>query len=141
MVKKNDVQEYCNPFFNTLFKKKITMKAIEEKLNHLNQLILDGNMMDGFDLYYHDEVVMQENELAPTVGKTANRERELQFLNNIAEFRGASVLSKAAGENITYVTWHFDYTHKEWGVRNYTQVNVQHWKDDKIVKEQFFYGN
>ena len=117
------------------------MKAIEEKLNHLNQLILDGNMMDGFDLYYHDEVVMQENELAPTVGKTANRERELQFLNSIAEFRGASVLSKAAGENITYVTWHFDYTHKEWGVRNYTQVNVQHWKDDKIIKEQFFYGN
>ena len=49
--------------------------------------------------------------------------------------------SKAAGENITYVTWHFDYTHKEWGVRNYTQVNVQHWKDDKIIKEQFFYGN
>ena len=117
------------------------MKAIEEKLNHLNQLILDGNMMDGFDLYYHDEVVMQENELAPTVGKTANRERELQFLNNIAEFRGAAVLSKAAGENITYVTWHFDYTHKEWGVRNYTQVNQQHWKDGKIIREQFFYGN
>ncbi len=117
------------------------MKAIEEKLNHLNQLILDGNMMDGFDLYYHDEVVMQENEQAHTVGKTANRERELQFLSNIAEFRGASVLSQATGDNISYVTWHFDYTHKEWGVRNYTQVNVQHWKDGMIIKEQFLYGN
>lgn len=117
------------------------MKTILEKLNHLNQLILDGNMMDGFDLYYHDEVVMQENELAPTVGKTANRERELQLLNNIAEFRGATVLGQATGKNITYVTWRFDYTHKEWGVRNYTQVNVQHWKDGKIIREQFFYGN
>lgn len=117
------------------------MKTILEKLSHLNQLILDGNMMDGFDLYYHDEVVMQENELAPTVGKTVNREREIQFLNNITEFRGATVLGQATGENITYVTWRFDYTHKEWGVRNYTQVNVQHWKDDKIIKEQFFYGN
>ncbi len=117
------------------------MKTILEKLNHLNQLILDGKIMDGFELYYHDEVVMQENELAPTVGKTANRERELQLLNNITEFRGASVLNQAAGENITYVTWHFDYTHKESGVRNYTQVNVQHWKDDKIIKEQFFYSN
>ena len=117
------------------------MKTILEKLNHLNKLVLNGNMMEGFDLYYHDEVVMQENELTPTVGKTANRDRELQFLNNIAEFRGASILSQAAGENITYVTWHFDYTHKEWGVRKYTQVNVQHWKDERIIKEQFFYGN
>lgn len=117
------------------------MKTISEKLSHLNQLILEGKMMEGFEMYYDDEVVMQENELAPTIGKTANRQRELQFLDNIAEFRSAAVLNSAAGENISYVTWHFDYTHKEWGVRNYTQVNVQHWKDDKIIREQFFYGN
>lgn len=117
------------------------MNTITEKLTHLNQLILEGKIMDGFEMYYDDAVVMQENLTAPTVGKTANRERELQFLDNIAEFRGASVLGLAAGENISYVTWHFDYTHKEWGVRNYTQVNVQHWKDGRIVKEQFFYAN
>jgi len=43
--------------------------------------------------------------------------------------------------NYFHVKWHFDYTHKEWGTRNYTQVSVQHWKNGKIVKEQFFYGN
>jgi hypothetical protein len=116
------------------------MNTIKEKLSHLNQLILDGKMMDGFEMYYADDVVMQENELAPTIGKTANRERELQFLNNIADFRGALFSNVAAGDNFSYVTWQFDYTHKEWGVRNYTQVNVQHWKDGKIIKEQFFYG-
>lgn len=117
------------------------MKTISEKISHLNQLILDGKMLDGFEMYYDDEVVMQENENDPVIGKTANRERELQFLNNIAEFRGAKVLNVAAGENVSYVTWQFDYTHKEWGVRNYTQVSVQNWKDGKIIKEQFFYGN
>lgn len=117
------------------------MKTIEEKLGHLNQLILDGKLMDGFEMYYDDDVVMQENENVPTIGKTANREREIQFLNNITDFRGATFSNVVAGDNISYVTWHFDYTHKEWGVRKYTQVNVQHWKDGKIVKEQFFYGN
>ena len=117
------------------------MQTVNEKINHLNQLILEGKAMEGFEMYYDDEVVMQENETEPTIGKTANRERELQFLNNIAEFRGASVLDTVAGENVSYVTWHFDYTHKEWGLRNYTQVNVQHWKNGKIIKEQFFYGN
>jgi len=38
------------------------------------------------------------------------------------------------------VEWHFDYTHKDWGIRNYTQVAVQDWKDGKIVKEKFYYA-
>lgn len=117
------------------------MQTIKEKINHLNQLILEGKAMDGFELYYDDEVVMQENELAPTKGKAANRERELNFFGSITEFRGAKALDVAVGENVSYVKWHFDYTHQDWGVRNYTQVSVQHWKDGKIIKEQFFYGN
>jgi hypothetical protein len=115
--------------------------TIQEKLKDLNALILEGKAMDGFEMYYDDEVIMQENETAPTVGKEANRRRELAFFGSITEFRGARVLHLAAGENISYVTWHFDYTHRDWGVRNYTQVSVQHWKNGKIVKEQFFYGN
>jgi hypothetical protein len=115
--------------------------SIENSINHLNSLLQDGKLLEGFELYYDDEVVMQENEMEPTVGKQANREREKKFLSDITEFRGAKALHVATGDNVSYVTWHFDYTHKEWGVRNYTQVSVQHWKNGKIIKEQFFYGN
>jgi hypothetical protein len=120
---------------------KKNMQTIKEKINHLNQLILEGKALEGFDLYYDDEVVMQENENPATVGKDANRQREIDFFGSITEFRGAKPLDIAIGENISYVKWHYDYTHKDWGVRKYTQVSVQHWKDGKIVKEQFFYGN
>ena len=117
------------------------MQTVKEKLNHLNQLILEGKAIEGFDLYYDDNVIMQENESAPTVGKDANRLREIDFFTNITEFRGASVTEIAADETVSFAKLHFDYTHKDWGVRKYTQVSVQHWKDGKIVKEQFFYGN
>lgn len=117
------------------------MKTIFEKINHLNQLVAEGKLLDAFEMYYDDEVVMQENAMQPTIGKEANRKREQQFLNDVTEFRGAEALHVAAGDNVSYVTWKFDYTHKEWGVRNYTQVSVQHWKDGKIINEQFFYGN
>jgi len=117
------------------------MQTINEKVNHLNQLILQGKALDAFELYYHDEVVMQENENDPTVGKEANRKRELEFFESITEFRGAEVLDVAASGNVSFVKWKMDYTHKDWGSRNFTQVSVQHWKDGKIVKEQFFYNN
>lgn len=117
------------------------MQTIKEKVNHLNQLILEGKALDGFELYYDDNVIMQENENPPVVGKEANRKREIEFFSSITDFRGAKALDIAVAEDLSYVKWHFDYTHKDWGVRTYTQIAVQHWRDGKIVKEQFFYGN
>jgi len=52
--------------------------------------------------------------------------------------------AKLPGQHYTctsMVQWHVDYTHKDWGVRNYKQVSVQDWKDGRIIKEQFFYGS
>lgn len=117
------------------------MNTIEKKIQELNELVLSGKMMEAFEKFYHDDVQMQENLNAPVIGKAANRKREIEFLNNIADFRSASVQGVATGENLSFVIWSYDYTHKEWGEKKYTQVSVQHWKDGQIVKEQFFYAN
>lgn len=117
------------------------MNNIQTNISNLNQLVLEGKTLDAFEMYYGDNVAMQENEFPPTVGKKANRKREIEFFKNISEFRNAEVLKTAVNDNVSFVMWKYDYTHKEWGVRNYTQVSVQHWKDDKIIKEQFFYSN
>ena len=117
------------------------MKSINESILHLNQLVLDGKLLEAFDLYNDESVEMQENEMPPTVGKSENREREITFLNNITEFREAKVLDLAVSGNVSFVTWQYDYTHKEWGIRKYTQVSVQHWNKGKITREQFFYAN
>lgn len=117
------------------------MTTIKEKITELNQLVLSGKAMDAFEKFYHEDVVMRENEREPTNGKQANRLREREFFQNIAEFRGAEVKGVTVGTDLSTVIWHYDYTHKVWGVRNYTQVSVQHWKDGKIIHEQFFYAN
>ncbi|HEV8286174.1 MAG TPA: SnoaL-like domain-containing protein [Chitinophagaceae bacterium] len=117
------------------------MTTLLEKISDLNDLVLEGKALEAFDKYYDDGVIMQENESAPTVGKTANRKREEEFFSCITEFRGAKPLKVTVGEDTTMVQWHYDYTHKDWGVRKYTQISVQEWKNGKIVKEQFFYSN
>ncbi len=119
----------------------MTRSAIETALQDLNTMVTEGRLLAAFEKYYHDEVAMQENNLPPTVSKTANRQRELAFLGNVTDFRSAEVKGLAVGENISYVTWQYDYTHKEWGVRQYQQVSVQQWQDGKIIHEQFIYSN
>jgi hypothetical protein len=119
----------------------MTESQISKSLSNLNSLLLDGKMMEAFEKYYHEDVEMQENLNAPTKGKAANRKRELEFLDNITEFRGASVSAQAVNDNTSFVVWNYDYTHKAWGQRKYTQVSVQSWQDGQIIREQFFYGN
>lgn len=96
--------------------------------------------MEAFEKYYHEDVVMQENENPPTVGKSSNRKREEAFFASITAFRGAKPLKVAVGEGVSMVEWHYDYTHREWGERNYAQVSVQEWKDGLIIREKFYYN-
>ena len=117
------------------------MQHLAANINDLNSLVLEGKVLEAFDKYYHEDVVMQENNNEPTVGKSANRRREELFFSNISEFRGAQPLQVTVGDNTTMVMWKYDYTHKEWGVRDYTQVSVQTWNNGKIIREQFFYAN
>jgi hypothetical protein len=119
----------------------MTRHEIEDSLKDLNNMVLEGRMMDAFEKYYHDEVIMQDNDLPPTISKEANRWRELEFLNNIADFRSAQVKGLGVGDDISFVIWEYDYTHNEWGPRHYTQVSVQRWKEGKIIDEKFIYSN
>ena len=119
----------------------MTYVEIESLLKDLNKLVTEGKLIDAFDKHYHDDVTMQENNLPATVTKLANRQREIEFVNNIVEFRGAVVKDMGVCGDLSYVVWQFDYTHKEWGSRNYSQVSVQQWKDGKIIKEIFIYNN
>ena len=114
---------------------------IMELVTDLNSMIIRGNALEAFEKYYSDDVVMQENELPPTIGKDANREREKEFFSKVVEFRGADVKAVAVGDGVSMVEWFFDYTHQDWGSRAYHQVSVQRWKDGKIVHERFYYGS
>ncbi len=117
------------------------MNTLLEKISNINDLILQGKALEAFEEYYHDDVVMQENNNPIVKGKDANRKREEEFFASITEFRGAQPLKVTIGDNTTMVEWHYDYTHKDWGIKNYSQVAVQDWKDGKIIKEKFYYAS
>jgi len=114
---------------------------LKEKINDLNQMILTGQMMEAFEKYYHEEVSMQENNASPTVGKDANREREIKSMGMIEEFHGAEVKGLAVGEDISMVEWEMDVTYKGAPRAKMAQVAVQRWADGQIINERFYYSS
>ena len=117
------------------------MKHLRTQVDQLNQLILEGKILDAFDKFYDDEVVMQENNDPARDGKVLNRQYEEAFVNGLTEFHGAKVVNTLISDNLAVTEWWFDYTHKDYGRRNYRQLAVQRWKNGKIVEEKFYYNN
>ena len=117
-----------------------TTRPIAELDAELNQMIMNGQILEGFEKFYADSCVMQDQGFEPWVGKELNREREKDFVGKVTEFRAGQVTQTGVGDGVTFSIWHFDYTHEEWGDVKYDQVAVRHWKDRKIVNERFYRG-
>jgi hypothetical protein len=109
--------------------------------DELNNMILEGRILEAFDKFYAPDVKMQDNDLPVRQGFQENRDFEESFVANLTEFRGAQMVNRIVSDGVVAGEWQFDYTHKEWGVRNYTQISVQRWKEGKIVEEKFYYNN
>lgn len=119
----------------------ITATDLKANFEDIQTLISQGKAMDVFEKYYSDDVVMQENETPATEGKSANRDRELDFFSKVTEFRAANLKAVAYGEDVIISEWFVDYTHSEWGNVTHDQVSVQRWKDGKVIHERFYYAS
>ena len=117
------------------------MSELKKNVDQLNNMILDGKILDAFEKFYADDVVMQDNNYPVREGKELNRQYEESFVNGLTEFRGAKVLNTVISDDIAATEWWMDYTHKDYGTRNYKQLAVQRWKNGKIVEEKFYYNN
>jgi len=69
-----------------------------KNIHQLNNMILGGNMMEAFEKFYDEEIIMQENSEEPRVGKNTNRKFEEQFISNIQEVHDAKVEAIAYNE-------------------------------------------
>jgi hypothetical protein len=106
----------------------------------LNEAVLQGRILEAFELYYAPTIVMQENNRPATVGKEANREREQQFVESIEQFHHGALLGSAVHGDLSFSEWLMDVTFKG-GVRvKLEQVAVRRWHNGQVVSERFYYN-
>ena len=113
-----------------------TTAELDERLN---QMVLEGSILEAFDRFYDDNVVMQENALTPTAGKAANRAREVKFVESIEQFHGAQMLGSGTSADRSYSEWLMDVTFKG-GIRvKLEQVAARQWRNGKVIHERFYF--
>ena len=115
------------------------MSQIADLDHKLNEMILGGQILEAFDQFYADDVVMQENKKDPREGKAANRVYEEQFVGSVKEFHGAEVTAQAASGDVSFTEWWMDITFQDGNRARLEQVAVRRWKNGKVVHERFYY--
>lgn len=106
----------------------------------LNQQVLAGDPLGAFEKYYAEDVVMQENEEAPRMGKAVNRKFEKDFFDSVEQLHGGKVLASAVSGDVSFSEWEYDLTFKGGQRMTLKQVAVRHWANGKVVHEKFYYN-
>ena len=117
-----------------------TATSVQELNKQLNDGVLAGKVMETFEKYYADDVVMQENSDEPRVGKAVNRKAEEEFMSSVEAFNGAKVTASAVNGDVSFSQWDMDITFKGGKRVKMEQVAVRNWKNGKVVNERFFYN-
>lgn len=112
---------------------------LKNDVNDLNALIQDGRIMDAFEKYYGEDVVIHQNGNSPIEGKGENRKRGIKFLWEIDEVYDAKVLSVSFGDLVSMTEWSIDVKTKSNIRKLLYRVNVQYWNARKIVLERLYF--
>lgn len=117
----------------------VATPTVREQVLELVALVEKGAILDAFERFYAEDVVMQENTKEPTVGKAANREREQNFVNYVKDVHENRAAAVAIDGDTVFIVWHFEFTGVDGTRLRYEQVAQQEWKDGRIVRERFTY--
>jgi len=113
-----------------------------ENASKLYAMLGQGQTMDAFEQFYHQDVVVQEANGEVRDGKEAQKQAIVQWQDMVKETHGGGVDCITANEdtNVSCVESWTDITMQNGHRMKLEEVAVQHWKDGQIVKERFYYN-
>lgn len=117
-----------------------TTITLQDRLKGLFAYIRQGRILDAINEFYAEEVVMQENDQPPTVGREANLVREKKFLSSVKEWQGFDVTAKGVGEDVTFYETVMDWVTTDGTKVHVEQVVVAKWQDGRIIHERYYHN-
>jgi len=116
------------------------MSEIDARDQELNDKILQGEILEAFEEFYAEDIVMEEGD-DRRVGKDENREYEEQFVNSLEQFHSAEIKARAVDQenNVTFSEWENHMTLEGVGRVEQKQISVRTWNENGQITNEKFY--
>lgn len=115
-----------------------------EKAKNLQSQIEQGQVLEAFEKYYHENVKVWEMPTGECrEGKEAQRKAMEEWQNSIQTYHGSgcNCVTSDEEQGITTAESWVDVTFKGGQRVKMEEVAVQKWQDNQIVEERFYYHN
>jgi hypothetical protein len=100
--------------------------------------VVGGDYTGAITDFYHEDASMQENDQPPREGRDVLLEFERKMLERI-RMRAHPVDTLLVDGDRAVIQWTFEATDGQGTTRRLTELALQHWRGDRIAREQFFY--
>jgi len=116
------------------------MAKLKDNVNKLNALLKEGKVNEAFEKYYNIDVNIHIDGKPPITGK--EQRRDMIFLQEIEKLNSAKIILIAFGgvnDDFSVTEWEINIENKKGKKMTIYRVNVQHWKDDKMIDEKIYF--
>ena len=98
-----------------------------------------GQGIEAVIMFYAEHASMQENMGECRIGKELLVKHEKAAQASVTNLRSKCVRPLLISRNIVVIRWAIGYASKQGRPVQFQELAYQHWEDELIVKEQFFY--
>ena len=91
------------------------------------------------DRFYDKDAAIQENQLPPRTGKQNLIANEKAMYDKASKVHSKCILPFFVQENKVVLRWKFRFDWKNGSYSEIEEIAYQEWKEELILKEQFFY--
>jgi len=115
--------------------------TLKERMQDIHNMMAQGQVVEAYDKYYHEDIVKVEANGDAISGKAANRKALEEWVSGVKEFHGGGVNAITADEEnkVTMAEEWTEVTLQDGTRLKMEQVAVQHWEDGQIKHERFYY--
>ena len=103
-------------------------------------MVTEGNIIDAFDKYFHDDVVTHSDAGDRSKNKAQKREWLVKFFQLVQKVDRIELHGQTITGNVSHSKFTFEFT-TTWGAKLlWEEVIRRTWKDDVVIDEYYFEG-
>lgn len=97
-----------------------------------------GELLESIPAFYVEDMIAQENQERPRVGRAAQLANEQQVLSR-SPVHEARALHLVVDGDVVVIHWLFDLVLADGATIRMEEIALQTWRGDRIEREQYFY--
>ncbi|HEU4427565.1 MAG TPA: nuclear transport factor 2 family protein [Myxococcota bacterium] len=98
-----------------------------------------GRFVEAIEEFYAESASMQENGEPPRAPRTRLVENEQRVIAAFARIEARCVRPFLVDGDDVVIHWQFAFTAADGSMKRLDELALQHWDDDRIATERFFY--